>query len=412
LSRLTLSFSSRCQIFFIIAAMCSSFSSLCIFLNIESFFYKITYLSIALSFRTFLSSIFGYFSPNILDKIGVKKSLILSQIFSLILLILLMLGFYIHNLFLVLTTTILTGLSFTLLNIVVTICFRLDIEATKYFRKNSARRELSFGLSRLTGCLLVPVLLYKINIYNIIIMIAIGHLFVIFLILGTTFPEKKRTLIKSNKFSFISIRKNITKLKFIFQLTAGLLLIALIPLLASSSNIPLTHQFSIVTRQLLWSVEAITMIMGGIIYLLSKKLYSNKILSIILLFNSFLLFLPIFSNNLVIIFTMCGLISFLLMLVFYIFRDNYILLAGNDPVKIKEHTSFAFALKDFICALSPLYLTCFLTKFSWLNFSMLIIATQLFLVGFSFFIGIKNINHVNSKNNVIPPYNSAKHNIV
>ena len=167
--------------------------------------------------------------------------------------------------------------------------------------------------------------------------------------------------------SFIKINHLILKSKdtwiFICQTIASLSLIALIPLLASSDQISLTKEFPPLLRQSLWSLEALTMILGSIIYIVARWSRNSELIKAVLMLNSIFLFLLIYFRQPTMIVIVVLLLSMTIMLSFYIFRDDYVITAGNDNRLIEAHAAFSSVMKDLICSVSPIVLSYLLINF-------------------------------------------------
>jgi MFS family permease len=350
--------------FYLITSLGLSIISLATFLNIEIVFHSISYLGIALSLRTLSSCILGYKANYLIQKININNSFILSFVFGMISIFLIFLGFHYHNFLLLLLGVILIGLPITLTTILLTITLRIASDNNSTYRQYSGSRELIFGFSRLFACLFTPILLLKIGINNLISVNAVIYLIGLALFVGL---DLKRFANEKIPNSFIKMNHLILKSKdtwiFICQTIASLSLIALIPLLASSDQISLTKEFPPLLRQSLWSVEAFTMILSSIIYLLAKRSKDSETVKAILMLNSAFLFLFLFFRQPIVTIIIVMLISITIMLAFYIFRDDYVIAAENDTRLIEAHAAFSSVIKDLICSISPVVLSYLLINF-------------------------------------------------
>lgn len=369
----------RCQFFFALTAASATFSNLVIFLNLELFFHRIAYLAIGLSLRTLSSSLFGYVAPFIINALGLKKTLIYAQYFAILILALLGFGFYTHDLAIVLFSTVIIGIPLILASIVVTICFRVDTSIEEGYRQKSGKKELYYGLSRLAACLLTASLFLSISIYIFLAATVLIYFFSLFIIFPVKFPRPEPLPEKIAAPTSKEMFQDRETWRFIFQLTSSWLLIAFVPLIASSNHIFLTSHLPSAARQSLWAVESAMMMLGGLLYVFVKKLRNNTLLNFVFVTNSGFLFLLLFSHSAIMVMIVAALISLTSMFSFYLLRDNFVVYAGDDHRKIHLHTSFSACLRDFICTLSPLYLTYLLTRSSLLDLIVLIFSLQIAL---------------------------------
>ncbi|MGQ3892025.1 hypothetical protein [Legionella sp. CNM-4043-24] len=359
-----MSFQKKILGFYLITSLGLSIIGLATFLNIGTIFHSISYLGIALSLRTLSSCILGYKANYLIQKINIHNSFILSFILGGIAIFSIYLGFYYHNFIILLLGVILIGLPTTLTVILLTITLRISSESGDIFRKYSGSRELIFGFSRLLACLLAPVLLLKMGMNRLILINLTIYLIGLSLFFGL---DLKRFSNEKICDSLIKINHLILKSKdtwiFICQTIASLSLIALIPLLASSDQISLTKEFPPLLRQSLWSLEAITMILGSIIYIVARWSRKSEIIKATLMLNSVFLFLILYFRQPFMIVTVVLLISMTIMLSFYIFRDDYVITAGSDTRLIEAHAAFSSVMKDLICTISPIVLSYVLINF-------------------------------------------------
>lgn len=350
--------------FYLISSLGLSIIGLATFLNIETVFHSIGYLGIALSLRTLSSCILGYKANYLIQKLNIHHSFILSFILGGISIFCIFLGFYHQNFLILLLGVILIGLPTTLTAILLTVTLRITSDKSNTFRKYSGSRELIFGFSRLLACLLAPVFLLKIGMNKLILINLTIYLIGLVLFFGL---DLKRFADKKIPDSVIKINHLILKSKdtwiFICQTIASLSLIALIPLLASSDQIPLTKEFPPLLRQSLWSLEALTMILGSIIYIAARWSRNSELIKAVLMLNSIFLFLLIYLRQPTMIVIVVLLLSMTIMLSFYIFRDDYVITAGNDNRLMEAHAAFSSVMKDLICSVSPILLSYLLINF-------------------------------------------------
>jgi hypothetical protein len=366
--------------FFVFTAVGSSLSSLATFLSIETYFHSIKYLGIALCLRTLSSGIFGYQSNRIIQKLGLHDSFLLSQSLGFLSIIVIFCGFHYQEFSIVLCGLILIGLPLTFSTILLTIAFKIGVDEDGLYRKYSGSRELIFGFSRLSACLLVPLLMFEFNLNTILVINAaaylIGGLFL--------FRSDLKSISKEN-FSKPAIKINHLILMskntwvYVCQTTSSFLLAAFIPILASSENMELTKKLSPMLRQSLWSIEAVTMILSSILYLFAKRFRESKAVKTVLMLNGIFLTLLLLSTQTAVVMSVIVLVSISMMLAFYIFRDDYVIHAGADLRLIEAHAAFSSVQKDLIFSVSPVILTYIFANFG-LNIAIIsLLFLQVFL---------------------------------
>lgn len=383
-------FQNKLLSFYLITSIGLSTISIATFLSIETIFHSVGYLGVALSLRTLSSCILGYNANYLIQKINIYNSFLLSFSLGILAVFCILFGFFYHSFLTLLLGVILIGLPLTLTTILLTITLRVTSNNSVTFRKYSGSRELVFGLSRLVSCLLTPFFLLKIGINKLILsnflIYLMGLAFFFFLDLKQ-FNNKKidDSFVKINQLIFKSHDTWI----FICQTIASLSLVALIPLLASSDQMPLTKELPTLFRQSLWSLEALTMILSSLIYVLAKWSRNSETIKALLMLNSVFLYLFLYFKQPIMIVLIVMLISITMMFSFYIFRDDYVIAAGNDTGLIEAHAAFSSVIKDLICSISPVVLSYILINFQ-LNmaiFSILIAQLTLYI---GYFLLIKN----------------------
>jgi len=390
-------FQNKLLRFYLITSLGLSIISLATFLNIDKYFHSIGYLGLALSLRTVSSCVLGYNANYIIKKINVLNSFILSFTLGIISIFCIYIGFYYHNFVILLFGIVLIGLPITLTTILLTITLRMASDDSSMFRKYSGSRELFFGFSRLLACLLTPVMLLKISVSSLILTNLMIYLIGLCLFWDL---DLKRFANENIPDSFIKINHLILKSNdtwiFICQTIASLSLIALIPLLASSDQISLTKDFPPLLRQSLWSLEAMTMIFGSLIYILAKWSRNSEIIKAILMLNSIFLFVLLYFRQPAMIIFIVMLISLTIMLSFYIFRDDYVITAGKDKSLIEAHAAFSSVMKDLICSISPVLLSYLLASFR-LNVAILSILSVQLTLYFGYVLLLKSKNELKAK---------------
>jgi len=371
---------NRILVYFVLSSIGCSVTSLATFLSIETFFHNVSYLGAALCLRTLSSCLFGYYTNRIIYNIGFKKSFILVQLLCLISSFIIFLGFYYQLFFIVLIGLIMIAFPIVFSNILLTISFRINVKTDTEYRKYSGIRELLFASSRLLACLLTPILLVKFNLNLIftinIVTTLVGSYFLLNLDTHNLSKDSHlKTPIHLNKLIFHSKDTWI----YICQTTSSFLLAALIPILASTSHISLTNEFSPLLRESLWSIETLTMIAGSSLYIFAEKFIRGNLTQIILMLNGIFLIPFLFSTNMLCVLICLMLINASIMVAFYIYRDDYVINAGSNKRVIEAYASFSSVQRDLICSISPVLITYLFANYNVSNTIYLIISLQLFL---------------------------------
>lgn len=360
-----MSLQNRLLLFYLITTFGYSMTGIATFLSIDKTFHSIGYLGIALSLRTLSACIFGYLANHIIKRIDIRRSFFCSLALGLLSIICVFSGFHFNNFFIVLIGLVLIGLPSTLSNIFLTISFKISSESSFFYRKYSGSRELVFGIARLIACLVAPFLIYKFNLNIVIFANLMAYLLGIVLIININFKpiSNAKSCDPVIKINYLMLRSKETWM-YILQISSSMLMVALIPLLASLNQISLTIHLSPLIRESLWSIEAITMILAGFIYLIAKKAGNNEIVKLLLMLNGSFLFFLLYIKQSILVVAIIMFISVLMMLSFYLFRDDYIVNAGENTRLIEAHAAFSSVMKDLICSISPVILSIVLTSFS------------------------------------------------
>ncbi|HVV69216.1 MAG TPA: hypothetical protein VHE99_09350 [Gammaproteobacteria bacterium] len=343
-------------LFYFITAFGSSLSSVSTFFSIDPYFKNIYYIGIALGARTLAAFLFSYLVPKIIAWFGISRAFILSQIFGGLSLIVLLLGFQIKNFALTLLGIMLTGLPGVLVAILLSITFKLTTKDESLFRKYSGNRELSASIALLLATAISPLLLLKFKINFIILIDAISY--VLALILLHFINVQNNSALETSRPLNLSKRKiflNADTVTFYTQISISLLLAGLIPLLSSSSQLGIIEGMPKLLQEWLWLIEQLTGIIACIFYVHISRFIKSSLLSKFLLLNSVWLCLLQFNISYA-IFPALAITSFFMQLSFLRFRDDLILMAGNDSTLIHAYSAITLAQKNFIYFFSPLLL--------------------------------------------------------
>ena len=333
-----------------------SLVSLASFFYIGKSFASISFLGMALSLRTLTSAVSSHFIGELTKRINAKQLLIITQILSLFVIFMLAIGFSDKNKILILLGISILGVPYVCKNVLLTIYFKFLNLQDDEFRKRSGHREFIFGLARFFGCLCSPFLLLYFGINMIFLSATLTTLFSFLLISSIrSFPLPKMNQ-KENKLNSIKVFYHPATWEYICKSSSVLLLVAFIALLASSSRFAFSSHIPQIWRQLLWSIEALTMVAGSFIYIKFKQVFENRFFQFICMLNIIFLTPLLFSKSIIILIFISGMLSLFIMMGFYAFRDDYVLAAGNDDALIRGFSSFSSVQQYLIYTLSPLLL--------------------------------------------------------
>ena len=112
-------------VFFALTSLSSTISSIAALLQINHVFDGFAYLGAALSLKMLSSSIFNYHGNFFISKLGIRRSFFLSQIWGILTLLLICLGFFLNNYTILLLGIISTSLPLSLVSILMTISFKV-----------------------------------------------------------------------------------------------------------------------------------------------------------------------------------------------------------------------------------------------------------------------------------------------
>lgn len=353
-----MSLQNRLILFFFVTSLGSAFSSIATFLSIEHYFKSLILLGIALSVRTLASAVFSAFSNSIIHRLGLVRSLLVSQIFGCLALAILFLGFHFDIFLLTILGIVLTGLPSTFVAILITITLRISSDNSALFRKYSGRRELVFGIAMLLSSILAPILLWKFNL-NVVLSIdsisyIVGFILLINLKIAENVSEEEHKAITPLR-QILYTSKNAQE--YMLKTSACLLLAGLLPLLASSAQIAFTADMPTLFRQWLWAIEDITAISASLLYLFLSIIRKQKFFDAAVMLSGVWLIIPlIFEHNFSIIIS-AVIICLLTDFSGQQYRDDLIVSAGNDANLIKAYSALSLFQRNFIFFISPILLS-------------------------------------------------------
>lgn len=333
-----------------------SLVSIASFLTIGAGFSGIAFLGLALSLRTLSSAISSHFIGRLTAKINSKRLLIYSQVLSFLIILMLIIGFSSKNKILILLGITLLGIPYVCKNVFMTIYFKFLNAQDDAFRKKSGRREFIFGLARLCSCVFSPFLLFYFGINTI--MFSAMLISVLSFVFSLTIQPVNilETDTKKDKATIAKIFSHAATWEYICKCSAVLLPVSFIALLASSDQLLFSSHIPKVWRQLFWAIEALTMVIGSYVYIKFKLFFKSKIIGFMIMLNSISLLLLLLSDNITVLALSSGILSLLIMMGFYIFRDDYILAAGNNDELIRGFSSFSSVQQYIMYTVSPLFL--------------------------------------------------------
>jgi hypothetical protein len=369
------SLQNRLILFFFVTSLGSALSSIATFLSIEHYFQSLVLLGVALSVRTLASAIFSYYSNDIIQKLGLMRSLMASQVFGCLALAVLFLGFHFDSFVITIIGIILTGLPSTFVATLITIILRISAENSDLFRKYSGRRELVFGVAMLLSSILAPVLLWKYNLNFLLLVDSVSYIVGFVLLLNLNLdkqatPEDEEK--KPQRLVPLLLASKHAK-EYMLKTSASLLLAGLLPLLASSAQIQFTMDMPLLLRQWLWSIEDITAISASLIYLLLTMVRKHRFFDAVVMLSGVWLIIPIVSAHHYSIIISAVMICLLTDLSGQKFRDDLIVNAGNDSSLIKSYSALSLFQRNFIFFISPILLSILIAYTSvWISVGIIV----------------------------------------
>ncbi len=369
---------TRLFTFFFTTAFGSALSSIAILLSVEQGFKKLTFLGAALAAKTLACAIFSTFVPKAITHLGLRNSFIASQLSGFLALTITGFGFHCHSFSLFILGVMLTGLPSSFLAVLMTMTLRLINQNEANFRKTSGHRELLNNTALLLSAIAAPLLLWKYDLYIVLIIDAGSFVLGLILFKYITLP-----IYQENTKTDSKIRDNLLLKKetciFLLKTSSSLLLAGLIPLLACSNSITLTHHLPTLLRQWLWVMETLVWIFSSLLYLYVVCSSKKPWLSNLLMCNAIWAIGFLFFKNPIAIIIIASSVSLLMSLSFQKFRDDYILHAEQKHEKIKSYSALANFQRNFVFFISPLLLSFLFQHVSYLIMFSVLILIQLIL---------------------------------
>lgn len=368
------SLQNRLILFFFVTSFGSALSSVATFLSIEHYFRSLILLGIALSIRTLASAVFSYVANDLIQRLGLMWSLLVSQIFGCGALLVLFLGFHFDIFIITILGIVLTGLPSTFVAILMTIVLRISSDNSALFRKYSGKREVVFGVSMFLSTMLAPVLLWKFNLNFVLLIDSLSYVIGFIILLKFTIRDPI-TLEEDNTKPqalrrILLTSKNVQE--YVLKTSASLLLAGLLPLLASSSQIQFTMDMPTLMRQWLWSIEDITAISASLLYLFLSIIRKYKFFDLIVMLNgAWLIIAALLTHNYSIIISVI-VICLLTDFSGQKFRDDLIISAGSNSNLVKSYSALSSFQRNFIFFVSPILLS-FLISYTTIKVDVFII---------------------------------------
>lgn len=349
-------FQRRILVFYAVTLFGSALSAIATFLSIEFFLGALVYLSLALSLKTAANASLSYLANRIIQRIGSRKSFIFTQLFGILSLGVLLLGFHYKSSLILLSGVVIAGLPGVLVNILMTENLRVITTSPDQFRKYSGTRELLAGIGMLMAAIAAPILLKTTNIFFILLIDATTFLTGFLILLNTPFPKIVTHEVNYLSFRTITYFKHPDTWIYILLTSAALLLAGFTPLIASSNNIVISQKIPVFLKQSLWIIESLTIVAGSALYLSVRKWLTNLSGRFLLVVNGCFLLPLVLTLNMFAIFGMTLLISFSVWFSFMQFRDDFVLAAGQDYHRVRAYSAISELQRNLIFALSPLIL--------------------------------------------------------
>ena len=277
-------------LFYFITTLGSCCTTVVCFTKIAPIFGILTLLGVALSLRTVGALIFSYNVNHLFHKYGVKNVFLASQIFGLFAVAVAYFGFEFRHFWIVTTGVVLTGIPGSLVSVGVISSIRSVTPDEKLFRRLSGSRELILGGSQIFAGLLVPVVAKYFSITPIFMFDFVTYLAAFLLISRVSLPNpSSETTFGPKSPNYVRL-KDMRFLRFAFLVSAPLLLVGFLPILAGDVNSPHDFALPMLMRESLWSIEGLTMAFSSIAYIYLQSALRSKSLMSLLLLNALWVF--------------------------------------------------------------------------------------------------------------------------
>lgn len=361
-------------VFFAITIFGSVLTSITCFVQIIPYFHSVSKLAWVLSLNTLFMAVYATFCGFLLRRIGVKRLFIITQMIGAIGVGILIFAFFNKSFALIILAIAFTGFTASNIQSLMTITLKQISYDEVTFRKASGSREMLFGFLRLAGGLLAPALLIFLNVYYVFCVDLLTYIISIIFLTKLVFPTLPMQK-ESNSKTFQNLLTPESVRFFVFT-SAAMLLIGLIPMLASAGHFSVTEPLPIYLRQSIWSIDGLTMMLGSMFYVVFKNFKYNKIILLLLTANALYLAIVTPQNATYTIIPVLIVMSFVLYLAFAKFRDDYVLSANQNLQLVVSYSAISTMQRNIMCFISPLILAFLLTHYNWHIFVMIILGIQ------------------------------------
>lgn len=359
--------------FLAVTSFGSNLSALATFLTIESSFGSNLYIAQALAAKTIVMLFASYLAPALLASLEEKGALILSQLAGLVSIIGIFCGFYFAAPYVVIASVGLTGLPLTWLNVAVISELR-QLNDEQNFVRHSAHRTKLLGIIFLISALIAPLALKSFGLNAILAFDALTFIVSALILIFLPNFEKPHVEIKPKLNVVLEFARSVHSKAFLIPMIALTLFSGLIPLSASSTSFSFSQGWSGAVRGQLWSLEAIAMILVGLIY--PRVPHKQKFFALTMVSSLILLPYVIYPSA-TIGYALLGLYSLGCMLGFQFYRDQMVIQSGPDARKAAAFSEF---IRSILLAASPLLLVFLDSEFE-LSSVIVIFIFQFILLG-------------------------------
>ncbi|MGE3607940.1 MAG: hypothetical protein AB7I27_00030 [Bacteriovoracaceae bacterium] len=365
--------------FYFVTSFGSLLALISTFLAAESIFGSLSHLAIALSLRTIVSLCSSFFAPKIFSHFGIKKTLVIAEIFGIFSLGILYLGTTKVNFLMAVIGLSALALPANLASQGVISLVKLNCTDGTRFSTLSAFISKWLGMADIVGGLLSPILFLSVKLDGIYLIDLLSYLIGLSLLIF--FKSSNEASIGSDKkiislFQFLK-KDNFSHIQFLFGTLA---LIGMVPILSGSGNFQAHFGTGLISKSqlhVLWATEGVGFLISGFIYNnrnLRLKLFPLFLISIIPLSIAVLL-----KNYYLLIFA-CIWITISYDVLFKARRDEFLLRSKNIAKDVIETTASFSIIKSLFCSVSPLLIVFLLNSTSIIGMLFILFIIQLIIV--------------------------------
>lgn len=372
----------------------SCLSAIATFLQIDTVFGSITYLGVALSLKTLFLMAGGFLAPRVILKLGLRRTLVVSQCAGIFFLTLLYLGFTRGNFYLVLAGIFATSLPSLLLSVVCSSLYRLAADTPEDFRKLQGTQGTVGGVCFLAAGLATPFLMKWVG-FNAVLAIDGATFLVGAVFLGAHATDWIEALNRDGRpaapaaaaapaeTNLAWALRDARVPQFGAYLSSTYLLIGLVPLVAISGQSLWSDALKGSPHGLFWAIEAVAQLLGGAVYRAAAQSgWLQSALGLPIPLGLLLIPLALSSTPLGVGLSLCAL-SLSMVLRFMKTRDDFILQFESKEDTVRA-SAWVSSVVHFLMFSSPLYLMPLIRKESspWLLVVVcLLVQTLLIIAG-------------------------------